>query len=152
MVVIPTNRGQVNKEKLFFLSPFAPRNFVSRDEFGRRVPNQPAPSSHFLHTHIDSTTSCTTTAIAPPVSCHVRNLAPPLKVKVPRYVLLAPFFPTPIIVLPPIVLYLYLKCLLYRRLTPDISCIYMSHYMPILILVKWVWGERGALKLFHGET
>ena len=35
-------RGQLNRENVFSLSPFAPENLVSRDGFGSPVPRQPA--------------------------------------------------------------------------------------------------------------
>ena len=38
------DHGQLNKENMFFLSPFATENLVSRDGFGRPVPRQPAYS------------------------------------------------------------------------------------------------------------
>ena len=44
-------RGQLNKENIFVLSPFAPDNLVSRDGFGSAVPRQPA----LLHTQADGT-------------------------------------------------------------------------------------------------
>ena len=34
--------GQLNRENVFFLSPFAPENLASRDGFGSPVPRQPA--------------------------------------------------------------------------------------------------------------
>ena len=33
-------RGQLNRENVFSLSPFAPENLVSRDGFGSTVPRQ----------------------------------------------------------------------------------------------------------------
>ena len=38
-------RGQLNRENVFPLPPFAPENLVSRDGLGCPVPRQPA---HFL--------------------------------------------------------------------------------------------------------
>ena len=38
--------GQLNREMNISLSPFAPKNLVSRDGFGRPVPRQPAHSPH----------------------------------------------------------------------------------------------------------
>ena len=35
-------RGQLNREKNFSLSPFAPENYISRNGFGSPVPRQPA--------------------------------------------------------------------------------------------------------------
>ena len=43
-------RGQLNWEKGYSLSPFAPENFVSRDGFGSPVPRQRA----HLHTRAES--------------------------------------------------------------------------------------------------
>ena len=43
-------RGQLNREKYFFPTPFAPDNLVSRDGFGSPVPCQPA----YLHTQAES--------------------------------------------------------------------------------------------------
>ena len=43
-------RGQLNMEMNTSLSPFAPENLVSRDEFGSPVPRQPA----HLHTSAES--------------------------------------------------------------------------------------------------
>ena len=34
-------RGQLNRDIVFYLSPFAPENLVSRDGFGSPVPRQP---------------------------------------------------------------------------------------------------------------
>ena len=42
-VANPT-RGQLNKKTNISLSPFAPKNLVSRDGFGSPVPHQPANS------------------------------------------------------------------------------------------------------------
>ena len=39
-------RGQLNRDFLFSLSPFAPEKLVSRDGFGRPVPRQPTHSPH----------------------------------------------------------------------------------------------------------
>ena len=39
-------RCQLNREIFFSLSPSAPENLVSRDEFGRPIPRQPAHSPH----------------------------------------------------------------------------------------------------------
>ena len=39
-------RGQLTREMNISLSPFAPENLVSRDEFGRSVPRQSAHSPH----------------------------------------------------------------------------------------------------------
>ena len=44
-VANPT-RGQLNREIDFSLSPFAPENLVSRDEFGSPAPRQPAHSPY----------------------------------------------------------------------------------------------------------
>ena len=44
-VANPT-RGQLNREMNVSLSPFAPENLDSRDEFGRPVPRQHAHSPH----------------------------------------------------------------------------------------------------------
>ena len=43
-------RGQLNRENIFYLSPFAPESLVSRDVFGIPVPRQPAN----LHTQAES--------------------------------------------------------------------------------------------------
>ena len=43
-------RGQLNRENIFSLSPFAPDNLVLRDGFGSPVPRQPA----HLHTLAES--------------------------------------------------------------------------------------------------
>ena len=43
-------RGQLNREIKISLSPFAPKNLVSRDGFGSPVPRQPA----HLHTQAES--------------------------------------------------------------------------------------------------
>ena len=43
-------RGQLNREKIFPLSPCVPENLVSRDGFSRPVPRQPA----HLHTQAES--------------------------------------------------------------------------------------------------
>ena len=43
-------RGQLNREIIFSLPPFAPENMASRDEFGSPVPRQPA----HLHTRAES--------------------------------------------------------------------------------------------------
>ena len=42
----PADRGQLNKENVFFLFPFATENLVSRDWFGSPVPRQPAHSQY----------------------------------------------------------------------------------------------------------
>ena len=47
MVANP-GRGQLNRENIFSLTPFASENFVSRDGFGRPVPCQPVFSPHTL--------------------------------------------------------------------------------------------------------
>ena len=43
-IVADSARGQLNREDIFFLSPFAPEKLVSRDRFGCPVPRQPAHS------------------------------------------------------------------------------------------------------------
>ena len=43
-------RGQLSREMNVYPSPFAPKNLVSRDGFGRPVPRQPA----HLHTQAES--------------------------------------------------------------------------------------------------
>ena len=48
--VVNPNRGQLIRENIFSLSPFAPENLVSRDGFGSPVPRQPA----HLHTNAKS--------------------------------------------------------------------------------------------------
>ena len=45
-VVNPVRGGQLNRENVSSLSPFAPENLVSQNRFGRPVPHQPAHSSH----------------------------------------------------------------------------------------------------------
>ena len=40
-------RGQLNRERTFSLSPFAPENLVSRDGFRRPVPSRPASACSF---------------------------------------------------------------------------------------------------------
>ena len=45
MIVNPA-RGQLNRENVFPLSPFAPKNFVSQERFGRPVPRQPSHSEY----------------------------------------------------------------------------------------------------------
>ena len=45
MVANP-DRGQLNREIFFPLSPFTPASLVSRERFARPVPRKPAHSSH----------------------------------------------------------------------------------------------------------
>ena len=48
-------RGQLNRETLFSLSPFAPENLVSRDRFGRP---RPAPASSFSTLRLNLVLEC----------------------------------------------------------------------------------------------
>ena len=52
--VVNPARGQLNREELYSLFPFAPENLVSQDGFGSPVPRQPA----HLHTQGESVLTC----------------------------------------------------------------------------------------------
>ena len=45
MVVIPA-QGELNRENIFSLSPFAPENLVSLERFGGLVPRRSGLSPH----------------------------------------------------------------------------------------------------------
>ena len=52
-------RGQLNRKKYIFLSPFAPENLVSRDGFGSPVSRQP------VYIHIQAESGAYTYGIPP---------------------------------------------------------------------------------------
>ena len=45
-IVVNPDRCQLIREYIFFLSPFAPANMISRGRFGHPIPRQPVHSPH----------------------------------------------------------------------------------------------------------